>query len=209
MEAPANQRLANSLAQNPAAFAEKRGSHGIYFALFLRFSGFLGFFPLQALDRQPPAAIKTLQKKSCLKTDGRFSLRPGLCHNPRMNVEMTGRNEGCEGWTAAICRPGLPAQCFGARNDSSAFRHSASKRRCRAHTPEPAGLFCGKNRTFCDPCCISARHQRASTTKYGQKNICAHEKRENTRQPRAHCDQRPTQAGGEIRSGHSPLTTNH
>ncbi len=141
---------------------KNRGPTEIILHFFSRFFCFLGFFPLQALDWQPPAATQPLQKKSCLKTDGRFSVRTGLCHNPRMDVEMTGRNEGCESWTVVKRCPGLPArrfaarndsvcsvssclsafraQRFGARNDSSAFGHPAETRRWRSHTPEPAGL---------------------------------------------------------------------
>jgi hypothetical protein len=38
-----------------------------------------------------------------------------------MTVEMTGRNKGCEGWTAVKRQPALHAKRFGVRNDSSAF----------------------------------------------------------------------------------------
>ena len=101
------------------------GPTEIILRFFLRFSGFLRFFQLQAVvfQRQPP--IRPLPKKSYLKTDGRFSFRSGMCHNRRMTVEMTGRNEGCEGWTAIKRQPAFAAKRFGARNDSSAFGHSA------------------------------------------------------------------------------------
>ncbi len=52
---------------------------------FLSFFGFLEFFPLQPIAFQPQAAIRPLQKKSCLKTDGRFSVCSGICHNRPMN----------------------------------------------------------------------------------------------------------------------------
>jgi len=76
---------------------------------------------LQAIAFQPQAAAKTLQKKSCLKTYRRFFVRSAMCHNRRVNVEMTVWNEGCEGCTAIKCPPALPAERFGARNASSAF----------------------------------------------------------------------------------------
>jgi len=38
-----------------------------------------------------------------------------------MKVEMTGRNEGCKGWTAVKRQPALRAKRFGVWNDSSAF----------------------------------------------------------------------------------------
>jgi hypothetical protein len=54
---------------------------------FSRFFGFWGFPPSQAVAFQPQAAIRPLQKKSCLKTYRRFSVRSGMCHNRRVNVE--------------------------------------------------------------------------------------------------------------------------
>ena len=91
-----------------AILQKNRGPTEIILHFFSRFSGFLGFFPLQAIAFQQQAAIQPLQKKSCLKTDGRFSVRSGMCHNRRVNVETTGRNEGCEGWTAANAAPPCP-----------------------------------------------------------------------------------------------------
>jgi hypothetical protein len=55
---------------------------------FSRFSGCLGFFHLQAVASQGQAAIKTLQKKSCLKTYRRFFVRPAMCHNRPMNGKV-------------------------------------------------------------------------------------------------------------------------
>jgi len=92
---------------------------------FSRFFHFSRLFPLQAIALQRQAAIQALPKKSCQKTDGRFSVCPRMCHNRRMKVETKDRNDGCQGWTAIIRRPALPAQRFGARNDSSTFRHTA------------------------------------------------------------------------------------
>jgi hypothetical protein len=101
---------------------------------FSRFYGFFGLFPLQVFDLQPPTTVETLQKKSCPKTDGRFSLPSKMCHNRPVTVEMTGRNEGCERWTAANRPPAWRARRFGARNGSSAFGRLAGKRRCRARS---------------------------------------------------------------------------
>ena len=112
---------------------KNRSPTEIILHFFSRFLGFLRFLPLQAIAFQRQAATQPLQKKSCLKTDGRFSLRPGLCHDRRMNVERTGRNEGCGGRTVLKRRPALPAPRFGARNDSSAFGRLAGNWRRRAH----------------------------------------------------------------------------
>ena len=62
-----------------------------------------------------------------------------MCHNRGVNVERTGRNEGCQGWTTIKCPPALPAQRVGARNDRSA--HPAGKRRGRARISEPCQPF--------------------------------------------------------------------
>jgi hypothetical protein len=62
------------------------GIREIILHFFLRFSGFLGFFPLQVIAFQRKAAIQPLQKKSCLKTYRRFSVRSAMCHNRRMKV---------------------------------------------------------------------------------------------------------------------------
>jgi hypothetical protein len=119
---------------------KKRGRTQEKRHFFLRFPCFLGFCALQAVAFQGQAAIQPLQKKSCLKTDGRFSVCSGMCHNRRMTVEMTGRNEGCEGCAAAKRRPALRAKRFGVRNDSSAFGHRFGEPRWRARSPRPVGL---------------------------------------------------------------------
>jgi hypothetical protein len=66
---------------------KNRGLTGNISHFFSSFSGFSGFFPLQVLLYEQQAAIQPLQKKSCLKTDGRFSVRSGICHNRRVKVE--------------------------------------------------------------------------------------------------------------------------
>ena len=126
--------------KNRGHLQKNRGPTEIILHFFSSFSFFSGFFPLQAVAFQRQAPLAPLQKKSCLKTDGRFSVRPGMCHNRPVKVEMTDRNEGCEGWTAVKRRPALRAKRFGARNDSSAFGHPAGNRRWRARTPKPAAL---------------------------------------------------------------------
>jgi hypothetical protein len=68
-----------AILQKSGGFAE------IILHFFSRFPGFLEFLPLQSVAFQGQAAIKTLQKKSCLKTYRRFFVRSGLCHNRRMN----------------------------------------------------------------------------------------------------------------------------
>jgi hypothetical protein len=75
---------------------------------FSRFSGFSEFFPLQAVLYEQQAAIQPLSKKSCQKHYRRFCGFSRMCHNRRVNVEMTGRNDGCAGWMAVKRRqPGL------------------------------------------------------------------------------------------------------
>jgi hypothetical protein len=116
------------------------GPTKIILHFFSSFFGFGGFLPLQAIDFQAQAAVQPLQKKSCLKHYRRFFVCPGICQNRRMNVEMTGRNGGFEGWTAIRCAPALRTKRFGARNERSAFDHPAGKRRGRMRTPKPAAL---------------------------------------------------------------------
>jgi hypothetical protein len=148
VEASGNQQLTNHahnqgpfLAEKGGHFAEKPGPTEIILHFFSRFYGFWGFCRLQPIAFQRQAAIRPLLKKSCLKTDGRFSLNSGMCHNRRMTVEMTGRNQGCERWAAVKRRPALRAQRFGARNDGSAFGHRAGKRPWRVRAaPKPVGL---------------------------------------------------------------------
>jgi hypothetical protein len=94
---------------------------------------------LQPIAFQRQATPQPLQIKSCLKHYRRFFVSSRMCHHHRVNVEMTGRNEGCAGWTGMRCPPALRAKRFGARNGSSAFGHSAGKRRWRARTPKPVG----------------------------------------------------------------------
>ncbi len=101
---------------------------------------FSEFFPSQAIAFQRQAPIRPLPKKSCLKTDGRFSLRSGMCHNRRMKVATTGRYERFRGARASRTRCLASRQThlrslshrlrrhpahFGPRNDSSAFGYPA------------------------------------------------------------------------------------
>jgi hypothetical protein len=94
----------NSLQISPLkirpVWQENRGPTEIILRICTRFSGFPGFSQSQALDLQPQAAIQPLQKKSYLKHYRRFFGCSGMCHHRRVNVEMTGRNEGCAGWMA-------------------------------------------------------------------------------------------------------------
>jgi hypothetical protein len=71
-----------------AILQKNGGSTEIILHFFSRFPGFLGFVPLQAIASQGQPAIKTLPKKSCLKTYRRFFVRSGLCHNRRMNGKI-------------------------------------------------------------------------------------------------------------------------
>jgi hypothetical protein len=66
---------------------KNRGPTEIILNFFLCFQVLWGFFPSQAVEFQGQAAIQSLQKKSCPKTDGRFSVCSGMCHNRRMKVE--------------------------------------------------------------------------------------------------------------------------
>jgi hypothetical protein len=79
---------------------KNRGPTEIILRICTPFSRFSGFSQSQALDLQPQAAIQPLQKKSCLKHYRRFFDCSRMCHNRRVNVELTGRNEGSAGWTA-------------------------------------------------------------------------------------------------------------
>jgi hypothetical protein len=116
------------------------GPTEIILHFFPSFSVLSGFSPSQALASEPLAPIRPLPKKSCQKHYRRFFVHSGMCHNPRMKVETTGRNAGCEVWTAIRRRPAVCAKRLGLRNDSSAFGHPAGKRRWQARTPKSAGL---------------------------------------------------------------------
>jgi hypothetical protein len=126
--------------KNRAILQKNRGPTEIIFHFFLRFSCFGGLIPLQPVAFQRPAAIKTLPKKSYQKHYRRFFVPSGMCLNGLVKVGTTDRNQGCHGWTAAICRPALRAKRFELRNGSSAFGQPAAKQRCRADTQKRAGL---------------------------------------------------------------------
>jgi hypothetical protein len=83
-----------------AVLQKNRGLLENILHFFSRFPGFLGFFPLQSVASQGQAAIKTLQKKSCLKTYRRFFVRSGLCHNRPMNGRIVHWEMGREKPTA-------------------------------------------------------------------------------------------------------------
>jgi hypothetical protein len=78
-----------------------------------RFPDLLGLFPLQSVASQGQAAIKTLPKKSCLKTYRRFFVRSGLCHNRRMNGRIVrwemGREKPAAGLRGDVARPSSAA----------------------------------------------------------------------------------------------------
>ena len=130
--------------------------------LFSRFSGFSRFFPSQPIAFQAQAAAKTLQNKSYLKSYRRFFVRSGMCHNRRVNVEMTGRNQGSAGWTAVKGRPALRAKRFGTRYDSSALGQPAGKRHWRA---------CVRNCNSAHPGSGWYKPVQVSTSEYNQKKF--------------------------------------
>jgi hypothetical protein len=104
-----------------AILQKNRGPAEIILHFFSRFPVFLGLFSSQAFAFQQQAAIQTLTKKSCPKSDGRFSVRSGICYNRCMTVVQSGRIEGCRRWTAVKRPPALHTKRFGLRNGSSAF----------------------------------------------------------------------------------------
>jgi hypothetical protein len=69
--------------KNGSVWQKNRGPAENIYHFFSRFFGFLGFLALQAIESKGQAAIKTLQKKSYLKTYGRFFVFPGLWQNQR------------------------------------------------------------------------------------------------------------------------------
>jgi hypothetical protein len=126
--------------KNGGFLQKNRGPTEIILHFFLRFYTFWGFFPLQAIAFQPEAPFQSLQKKSCQKHYRRFFVHSALCLNGIVKVVTTGRNEGCQEWTAVMRQTTSRAKRLGARNDRSAFGHPAGKRRCCAPTPRPVGL---------------------------------------------------------------------
>jgi hypothetical protein len=87
-----------------AILQKNRGPTEIILHFFSRFFGFSRFFASQAIAFQRQAAVRPLQKKSYQKHYRRFFVPSGMCHNRRMNVEMTDRNEGCGGWMTHMLR---------------------------------------------------------------------------------------------------------
>jgi hypothetical protein len=77
-----------------AILQKNRGPTEIILHFFSRFSGFLGFSPLQAVLFQGPAPVRPLQKKSCLKSYRRFFVRSAMCHNRRMNIQNSSMGNG-------------------------------------------------------------------------------------------------------------------
>jgi hypothetical protein len=73
--------------KNGAVWQKIEGPTEIILHFFLCFPGFCRCLHLQAVAFQPQAAIPPLPQKSRLKTYRRFFVRPGICHNPRMNDE--------------------------------------------------------------------------------------------------------------------------
>jgi hypothetical protein len=70
-----------------AILQKNRAVRESFLRFFSRFSVFGGFFPLQPIAFQRQAPLHPLQKKSCQKHYGRFSVRSKMCHNRRMNDE--------------------------------------------------------------------------------------------------------------------------
>ena len=75
---------------------EKRGFAKIISHFFSRFSSFSAFLSLQPVALQRQAAVRPLQKKSCLKHYRRFFVSPAMCHSRRMNVGTNGKTGSTE-----------------------------------------------------------------------------------------------------------------
>ena len=101
---------------------KNRGPTETILHFFSRFSGFWAFFPLQAIAVQPQAPIQPLPKKSCLKHYLGFNGCSRMCHIRRMNVEMTGRNEGCERGMAICRQPALMLKSDNPQRPSPSYR---------------------------------------------------------------------------------------
>jgi hypothetical protein len=153
----ANHHSSNSLQMTPlkslcfcpkirGLLQKNKGPTEIILNFFSCFLGFSAFLTLQAVVFQPLTAFQPLPKKSCQKHYGRFFVRFGMCHNRRVKVEMSDRNEGCDGWRAIKRQPAFRAKRFGVRNDSFAFGRPAETRRWRVRTPKPLG-FSGAHQT--------------------------------------------------------------
>jgi hypothetical protein len=123
--------------KNRGVLQKNGGFTDIILHVILRFPCFVGFLSLQAIDFQRQAALPLLQKKSYLKSYRRFSARPAMCHNRRMKVEMTDRNEGCEGWAALKCRAPL-AHSVLERGATVPLSHAPRESGAGTRTPETA-----------------------------------------------------------------------
>jgi len=135
--------------KNEAIWQKNGGPTETILHFFSRFSSFSGFFPLQPVVSEPLAPLQPLPKKSCRKHYRRFFVRSALCHNRRMTVEMTGRNEGCERWTAIKCPPALRAQRFGALS-LRGLSGLCSMRSFAAKIQIPTRCHLGSNTTKCE-----------------------------------------------------------
>jgi hypothetical protein len=80
---------------------DARGNNDIFSCVFLFF---WGVFALQTIDGQKLAGAGPLQKKSCLKTYGRFLVLRGFWQTQRMRVEMTLGPMGIVARVFKICR---------------------------------------------------------------------------------------------------------
>jgi hypothetical protein len=112
--------------KNGGILQKNRGIREIILHFFSRFSAFSGFSPSQAIALQGQASLQPLQNKSYLKSYRRFSACPTLCHNRRMKVELTGRSEGCRGWTAMKRRSASREAFWSAERQ---FRFRTTRRR--------------------------------------------------------------------------------
>jgi hypothetical protein len=115
-------------------FCRKTGvRRQLFNTLLCVFTCFWDSWLFQTLAPQGEPAGGRLQNKSCLKTYRRFFVRFGMCLNGVVKIEMTGRDEGCEGSAAlraaallsrnnAIVRGAhapSPSQAGGARNSGA------------------------------------------------------------------------------------------
>jgi hypothetical protein len=107
----------------------------------LSFSGFCGYVALQAIDFHQLAWRRPLQKKSCLKTYGRFLVFWEIRHNRRVNIVKVQRktvlaarvSKPVAPWNST---PQTPSQSHGGRLEPG-FHPASNRPESKPIRPNP------------------------------------------------------------------------
>jgi hypothetical protein len=142
----------------------------------------LGFFLSQPIDFQSQASLQPLQKQSYLKSYRRFFVRSAMCHNRRMNVEMTDRCEvpgsACASRAVVGVPPNTPVLIFCFRTPTGKRRPRAGARNCNSAQPgsswyKPVQVSTSEyNQKKLEQLqCKNTCHSRRQNKKWKRKNV--------------------------------------